>query len=149
VTLREAIEQALNLGESDPLAIAQQIVARHGEQIILAEFDAVEYAATVARGIIGSQRRTGIRSLARLDTARKRDVMLTAVWLPGLGWVKLGDLTAEQFDAAAATARKAAATINRYAEWYEAQAALIREQGVSFYRQVKGALPALPPAEAA
>lgn len=147
MTLREAIEQALNLGEEDPMAIAQQIIARHGESVVLSDFDALEYTAAIARNLIGSRRRANIKSLSTLDTTRKRDLMLDVKWLPGIGYVKLGDLTADQFDLAAGTYRKAAGTLSRYAEWCESQAALMREQGAQFFRQVKGSLPALPAAE--
>jgi hypothetical protein len=149
VTLREAIEQAISLGESDPVAIAHQIVLRHGVETVLSEVDPVEYAADIARGVLGSRRRAGIRSLAHVDTAHKRDLMLDVKWLPGLGYVKLGDCSADDFDLAAATYEKAAGTLSRYAVWCRAQSALIREQGVEKYRQVKGALPALEPAEVA
>lgn len=143
ITLREAIEQTISLGESDPSTIAANVIARYGEEIVLAELDALEYTASVARNVLGARRRSSIGSLAKVDTSRKRDLMLDVKWLPGIGYVKLGELTADQFDLAAATYRKGSETLARYADWCEAQAVLMREQNVEFYRQVKGSLPAL------
>lgn len=144
LSLRQAIEQSVGLGETDPASISRQVIARYGVDLVLAEVDPAKFAEDFARRVIGERRRTGIRSIVRGKPMQREAVMLQIVWLPGLGYVKLGELTADQFDAAAASSRKAASTISRYAEWYEQQAALMRAQGATHYREVVGELPELP-----
>lgn len=144
-SLEEAIAQLIGLGESDPLDIARKLEHRHGAEWLNAELAAhrEEIVAEIVRRKLGQRRRTAIGSLSRVNTASRRDLMLSPVFLLGHGWVKLGDSTAEEFDRAAATYRKGAAALTRYADWFEANAALIRSQGVTKFKQVRGAIPVL------
>lgn len=150
MTLREAIEQAITLGERDPHEIAVKIRARYDDGWLATELVSVadDVIADLSRQMIASSRRSSL-SLARVGSLAKRDLMLQAAWLPGIGWVEFGKFKAEDFDRLAGTYRKAARALDRYAAWCESSAALMRAQGVAEFRQVKGELPALPPAEEA
>lgn len=149
MTLREAIEQQINLGVKDPREIAAAISRRYDSKWLAAELMSVsdDLVADIARSVLSSSRRASL-SLAKVSALPRRDLMLQAAWLPGLGWVEFGRFTAEHFDRLAAQYRKGAAALGRYAEWCEGNAAAMREQGVGEFRQLKGALPALPAAEA-
>lgn len=150
MTLRESIEQLVSLGEKDPHVIAERIRTRNDNTWLAKELLDVadDVISDIARSVLNSGRRSSL-SLAKVEKLQKREIMLAAAWLPGIGWVEFGKFTANNFDHLAATYRKGAAALNRYAEWCEASAALIREQDVAEFRQVKGALPVLPAAVAA
>ena len=150
MTLREAIEQLVDLGEKDPREIAAKLRHRHGDDWLAAELFAAadDLVAEVARHVLGANRRSSL-SLARVAELPKREVMLQAAFLPGVGWVKFGDFAAEDFDRLASTYRKGASALARYAEWCESAAARMREQGASRFRELKGGLPELGAGEAA
>lgn len=150
MTLREAIEQAISLGERDPRAIAERIRGRYDNKWLAKELLEVadELLADEARRVLASQRRSSL-SIARVNQVERSELMLRAAWLPGIGWVEFGKFKPEDFDHLAATYRKGAAALTRYAEWCESAAALMREQNAAEFREVSGDLPALPPAEEA
>jgi len=149
VTLREAIEQQINLGIKDPKEIAHKIGQRFDSKWLAAELVgmAEEVVQDLARSILSSSRRSSM-SLTRVAALPRRDLMLQAAWLPGIGWIEFGHFTVEHFERLAGQYRKGATALTRYAEWCETNAALMRDQGVDEFRLVKGALPALPAAEA-
>lgn len=149
MTLHEAIEQLIALGENDPHEITAKIRSRYDEKWLGLELlrMADDLLPDVARHVIGARRRSA-QSLARVATLDRRDVMLQSAWLPGLGWIEFGKFTVEHWELLASRYRKGASALNRYADWCQSNAALMVEQRVDEFRKVKGALPALPPAEA-
>lgn len=148
MTLQEAIEQAINLGEKDPRAIAATLRKRYDDKWLASELMQIadDVISGEARKILSGERRSS-QSLGKIGSLPKRDLMLQAAWLPGLGWIEFGKFTTANFETLALQYRKGAAALSRYAEWCEASAALMREQEVAEFRQVKGQLPALPPPE--
>jgi hypothetical protein len=149
VTLREAIEQQISIGIKDPREIAQAIGKHFDSQWLASELLTIaeDIVVDLARHQLSSSRRSAM-SLTRVAQLPRRDLMLQAAWLPGIGWVEFGRFTAEMFDRLAGQYRKGAAALSRYAEWCESNATLMRDQGVEEFRQVRGALSALPAAEA-
>jgi hypothetical protein len=149
VTLREAIEQQIGLGVKDPREIAAKIGQRFDAKWLASELAgmAEEIVTDIARGVLSSSRRSSM-SLVKVAAMPRRDLMLQAAWLPGIGWIEFGHFTVENFERLAGQYRKGAAALTRYAEWCDSNATLMREQGVDQFRLVSGALPALPAAEA-
>lgn len=150
MTLQEAIEQLVNLGSSDPKEIAAQVRQRYDDKWLSLELlnSADIILPDLARHVIGNRRRSSL-ALSKVSGFDKRDVMLQAAWLPGIGWMEFGKFTVEHWTALGGRYRNGAAALTRYAEWCESNAALMHTQNVAEFRQVKGALPALPPIEEA
>lgn len=149
MTLREAIEKAISLGEHDPHRIAETVAKRYDKKWLAAELLGLadEIVPDLARRMLTSQRRSSL-SLATIGTVERGDLMLRAAWLPGVGWVEFGKFTADDFDRLAATYRKGARALDRYADWCESAAAAMRAAKAGEFRELTE-IPELPPAEEA
>src|SRR5688500_16738878 len=99
--LMEAILQLVNLGEKDPLTIYRKLEERHGtEWLATALFQyRGQIIPEIARHVLGNERRQAVETIATVARSErkvsKREVKLAAVFVPGEGYKKVGELTAD------------------------------------------------------
>lgn len=152
LSLEAAIEQLINLGENDPVTIAQKLAHQHGGDWVARELAAhwEDILAEIARQRLGSLRRSAIETIgvrARQGSVTKREAVLATLYVPKVGYIKLGDATTDDLLEAAAYRRRLANGLIRWSDWLESLAALLSEQGVGRVRELRGALPDLPAGE--
>lgn len=152
LSLEDAINQLISLGESDPLTIARRLPDLHGYEWVALELaaHAEDILAEIARQRLGSVRRNMIVSIserAKQGSVTKREAVLATLYVPKVGYVKLGEATADDLLAAAFYRRRLAQGLVRWSDWLESLAAQVREQGVSRVRELRGPLPDLPAGE--
>lgn len=155
-SLDQAVAQLISLGEKDPLTIARKLEHRHGHEWVAAQLAErwEEILAEIARQRLGSERRGAIVSLsaqAREQGGKltKRDAVLTSVFIPGAGYIRLGDLTVAQVAEREAYLRRLAHGIDRWASWFAALGGQMVAQGVERVKDLRGPLPELPAGELA
>lgn len=145
MSLEEAIEQLINLGEKDPIEITRKLRDQYGAEWMRAELlqRDDELIAGFARNMLGARRRS--TEGPRLDLARARhgEFMLASKWVPEIGWKKLADLTADDCRAVAAHYRMLARAAGIRADLFDGFAELIEAEGVATLGDVSVALPQL------
>lgn len=117
MTLHEAIEQLVNLGEKDPHEIAKKLRERHGDRWMSqqAALLADDVATNLARQMLGSRRRTAQLVVPAPQRGSWGELLLTAKWVPNVGWKRIGDLTADDCSAVASHYRVLTLTASRQA----------------------------------
>lgn len=151
-SLEDAIEQLINLGESDPITITRRLANLHGGDWIARELAShwEEIIAEIARQKLGQQRRAAVLTIgarSRQGAVSKKEAVLTTLFVPRLGYIKLGEATAQDLLEAAAYRRRLAVGLLRWSDWLESLAAMISEQAVEKVKELKGSLPDLPAPE--
>lgn len=146
MTLELAIQQMINLGERDPLDIAKKLEIRYGvnwvnEQLALYSEDIL---ATFARERLNTLRRTSELALRPGDAHSQAEIMIRKFWVPGEGWKQAGELTISDLEARAGWYDKFAFAAMRRAAWLREVANMMREDNVSFLKELERELPALP-----
>jgi hypothetical protein len=143
MTLKDAIGEEIAAGASDPHEVARIVAEKYGltwlsRQLMKISGDLV---ADLARAQIAASRRSSITLASVVAGAEPRvvtrELILESAWLPGTGWVKFGDFTAENFEELAETYRRGARSLNYYAAWCEEQAAAMRAQGVERFHELE------------
>lgn len=155
-TLEGAIAQLIALGEKDPLTIARKLADRRGGDWVAEQLASrwEEILAEIARQRLGSDRRSAVVSLAATVREHdrkptKRDVLLTSLFVPKKGYVRFGDATADDLDAAQVYRVRLANGLMLWADWLGSVRALMDAQGVAVVKALKGALPEFPSADVA
>lgn len=146
MTLEEAIAQAVNLGEKDPLEIARKIIAKNGPDWLAAELGALaeDIIAERARHALGNVRRGAEIALRPGDHRSQQEVKVSSFWVPGVGWKKGGDVTPDDLRVRAAFYERLSFAAVRRAAWCRDVAELMEAQGAKRLRDFKGELPQLP-----
>jgi len=149
MTLDEAIQQAVNLGEKDPLTIARKILAAHDNNWVATELVSLgeDILAERARKALGSVRRSAELVVRPGNMRGQTDLMLASFWVPGVGYKVAGDLTSSDFRARAQFYDVVERAAVRRAVWCREVADLMDAEKAKTLRKLKAELPALPEAE--
>lgn len=149
MSLEEAIQQLVNLGESDPWEIAKKIEKRNGREWVkeaLSEH-AEDLIADMARRQLGAIRRRAEVALRPGDTLAEAEFKIAKTWVPGTGWKAAGDLTSFDLLAKATWYESAAQAAAVRSAWCREVARLMEMEGAEKLSQLKAELPALPDAD--
>lgn len=146
MTLEEAIQQQVNLGLKDPLTIARKVIERSDKHWLASELSSLaeEIIAERARQRLGAFRRSAEVALRIGDHSTRADMRLAKFWVPGEGWKKAADATAEDLRKRAAFYEKFASAAMRRSSWCREVAALMDAEGAPTLAKLKAELPALP-----
>lgn len=146
MTLDEAIEQQITLGGKDPVDIARRVESLFGREWITeqAAMFADEFVVTRARTKLSVHRRSAEVALRPGDEMSQADMKIAKAWIPGDGWVKVADLTADHLDKRASWYETFADASLKRALWCRDVAGMIRDDGVRTLGKLKRPLPALP-----
>ena len=148
LSLEEAIQQLITLGEKDPLIIARKIEKHYEADWLKEELYALreQTISQIARTRINSRRHTAMSALRKGRQAPK-ELMLLGEWIPnhkgGFGWKRLGDWTAADLRSRENYYRKMSGSALRLADWCQRCAQLIEDEGVGTLGKVKAPLPTL------
>lgn len=149
MTLDEAIQQMINLGETDPRTIAEKLPERHDEAWLAAELLAL--SANVieerARHRISAARRQSQIALRPGDQVSSAEMKARTQWIPNEGWIRVSDLTAAHLRALAEWYRRLAGAAMQRVGWCLEVVELMEAEGVQKLGKLKAALPALPELE--
>jgi hypothetical protein len=153
MSLEDAIAQQINLGQRDPLTIADKCANLYGGDWVAEQLAAnwKEILAEIARQKLGNERRSAIHSIGDLAREKakpaKRDLLLTTLFIPSRGYIALGEATDEDLGEAAGYRRRLAGGLIRWADWYDDVRTQLLTQNVLRVRELRGQLPALPSPE--
>lgn len=146
MTLEEAIEQQITLGQKNPHAVFGQLERLFGE-------DLSELARPYIADLVSEMARQKINALRRADVAKitpgsvaDSKIMLRSLWVPaesGITYKRIADMTADDFEARAGYLDRMIIGITRHAEWCRAVAKKIRRTKAGVAGNLKS-LPALP-----
>lgn len=145
ITLEEAIEQQINLGQKNPHAVFDQLERQFGDELAeLARPYIADLVSEMARQKINARRRADVAKITPgvLDGS----IMLRSLWVPaesGITYKRIADMTADDFEARAAYLDRMIVGITRHAEWCRLVARKIRRSKVGTAGNLKS-LPALP-----
>lgn len=151
MNLEEAIGQLITLGEKDPLTIVEKLVHRHGKEWLdeQATLYAADFAADMARRVLGAQRRHSEVALRPGDQVTSAELKVRSYWVPEQGWKPAKDLTATDLRARAAFYERLSHGALQRAAWCREVAALMESEGAEKLGKLKAALPPLPEDESA
>lgn len=92
--LEQALDLVIEEGERDPLSVARKVIDTHGEHWVLNQLrpHMLEIVAGMARKKIRPLKRTP--APVPIDLSRQLE-QRTRVWIPGVGYKIISDLTAE------------------------------------------------------
>lgn len=146
MTLEEAIQQEITLGQKDPLEIARRIAISQGDEWVTEQLAllAEDLVAELARRRLGSQRRGAELALRPGDTAASSELKIRSAWVPGSGWKRAADLTTDDLLMRAAWYERLAGASLRRASWCREVVDLMAQEGVKTLGKLKSALPPLP-----
>lgn len=146
MSLEEAIQKLINLGEKDPLNIARAICERNDKDWLLSELEALaeDVVADIARRRLSGQRRSAEIALRPGDEIASAELKLRSFWIPGKGWTRAAELAANDLRVRATWEERLAGSIMRRVEWMREVAGLMDSEGVKKLGQLKATLPALP-----
>lgn len=149
MTLDEAIRQLISLGYGDPVAIAEQLEARHGVDWLTQQLSDHRHdiLAELARKRLGSVRRSAELALRPGDQMASETMKIAKTWVPGDGWKRVSDLTLTDLQAKATWYRSLAQAAVRRAAWCEEVIGMMQSEGVKLLGALQSALPPLPPEE--
>jgi hypothetical protein len=136
ITLDGAIAQAYNLGYKDPDAIVEHVLARHGEEWVHTQLNALSVLRWMARNFTtqrlhAAQRKTD--SLGFLSDEER----LARAWVPTIGPIKrlgyesIGRWTAEQHDERADYLDRQGNACHAKRDRHRGYSALIRERAAT------------------
>lgn len=154
MSLEEAIQQLITLGEKDPAEIARKIEERHGRDWLADELLArsTEFVGGMARQRLGAERRHAVVRIPKTDVPAG-ELKLKSVWIPDLlapgvgGHKAMADCTAEDFDRRATWLTGLSEAVARQSQWFRDLADRMRDQGAKTFRGYRGQLPTLPDPE--
>jgi hypothetical protein len=143
VTLRDAIQQLVNLGEKDPREILEKLRDRNGDEWLRDEVAelAEEFVLEIARQELGRRRRASEISRVVQGDNTTGEIKIQSKWIPVVGYKAIGDLTVADCRAVADHYRQLEHAAGTRFRAYNALANLMEEQGVSLVREVRGVLP--------
>lgn len=149
LTLYEAIEQLVNLGERDPIEIAEKIKTRNDRRWLRDQLEALadDIIADGARRQLGSVRRKLELALRPGDQLSSSEFRIAKAWVPGSGYKVAGDLTRDDLLARAAWYETFADASVRRATWCRDVVSLMDAEGVLTLGALKATLPELPAAD--
>lgn len=150
MTIDEAIEQLIHVGEKDPLTIARRIEQEYGEQDWLAQEligRTEEILAEWARRRLGSVRRSAEIALRPGDSRSQGDLQLAGFWIPGEGWKRAADVTAADLRTRAHFYDLLSLASQRRATWCREVADMMDSEGAEKLGGLKAELPPLPDVE--
>lgn len=149
MTLEGAIQQQIEIGERDPIIIADKIVDLYGRDWMCEQLceQAEHLVAGIARSRIGSQRRVTQLNLKPGNPVPQAELKIRSFWVPGKGYVRAADLTSDNLESRAAWNDRFIATVDRHSSWCRQVAAMIRSEGAKNLGRLKAELPALPPVD--
>jgi hypothetical protein len=146
--LDSAIESLINLGEKDPLVIARKLKKRYGNDWVVAELMArdEEILAEMARLRLGNLRRSAVKSVSITHAPKQRsELMIASMWVPNVGWKKVGDLTPEDLRKRAHFHMALSLRNEQIAQWCNECADEIEKEGVQTMGDLH-VIPSLPDA---
>jgi hypothetical protein len=146
MTLDEAIEQMVTLGEINPREIADKIMDTYGKEWVREQVAerADDVVAELARRRLGSVRRAAELALRPGDELSAAEMKIAKWWVPGRGWKRADSLTVDDLEAKAEWYRSLATAALTRALWCDQVVAIMRKQGAKTLGRITGALPALP-----
>ena len=146
MNLEEAIAQLIGLGEKDPLVIARKIEERQGHAWLVEQLSAYaeDLVAELARQRLGSRRRTAEVAIRPGDPITSAEMKIATTFIPGVGWKKYADLTADDLDVRASMYDRLATAMGVRSAWCREVAGLMRAEGVRTLGKLKADLPVLP-----
>ena len=149
MTLEEAINQMIELGEKDPLTITDKLAQRHGEEWLReqASLYAHDLAADMARHMLGSRRRGSEVALRTGDQVSSAELKLRSYWVPEVGYKPAHQLTADDLLARAAFYDKLESAARQRAAWCREVVDLMVAEGAKTLGKLRAALPPLPDEE--
>lgn len=149
-SLDAAIKQFVRLGVEDPVEIASKVRGLHGDDWLAAELLAHgdDLVAEMARREIGNIRRRAELALRPGDEFASAEMKIAKTWVPGVGWKKVGDVTAADLSAKASWYERFAKANLIRAVWCREVIGLMEGEGVKTLGRLKAALPPLPDDEA-
>lgn len=147
--LQDAIRQQINLGERDPLTIYRKVESLYGSEWLAAQLVAYrqDIVSEIARHELGASRRASLSAVVRSTGGKvaKREKMLASVFVPGAGWRAFGECNREEVASVIALYRRLEMASRRYGDFYQRVLDLMVEQGAETVKQLRGALPDVPP----
>lgn len=145
MNLEEAIASLIALGEKDPLTIVDKLSHREGEDWLREQGAAYahDFAADVARRMLGSQRRSSEIALRTGDQVTSAELKLRSYWIPEAGWKPAHQLTSDDFLARASFYDRLAGASVLRARWCRDVAELMVTEGAKTLGKLKAALPPL------
>ena len=146
MNLEEAIAQLIGLGEKDPLVIARKLETQYGHDWVVEQISAYaeDLVAELARQRLGALRRTAEVAIRPGDPITSSEMKLKSIWISGVGYKRVADVTPEDLDARAAMYDRLMRGMGMRAEWCRETAALMRAEGARTLGKLKTALPVLP-----
>jgi hypothetical protein len=146
MTLEEAIDQLINVGEGDPLTIARKVNNAHDAAWLKDELLAhsEDLIAEIARRKLGAIRRSAEIALRPGDQHTQADLMIVKAWVPGEGWKRAADLTPTDCRKRAGFYDVISAAANRRSAWFREIADMMDADNVKTLGGLKRDLPALP-----
>lgn len=146
MTLEEAIQQRINLGEKDPLTIARGLCEQSEPDWLLTELQSIaeDVIAGIARQRLSGQRRSAELALRPGDEVASSELKLRSFWIPGRGWIRAADLAPDDLRARARWEERLAVSIGRRVDWLRDVADMMEAAGVKKLGALKQTLPALP-----
>lgn len=146
VTLEEAIQQQVNLGARDPQGIYEALERQFGndELLELVRPYLPDLLTEMARRRLTAHRRSAEVALRLGDHRSQAQIRLAKAWIPGSGWKRADELTAEDLRLRAAAYDSLANASLVRAQWCREVASMIEEDGVQTLGQLRRELPALP-----
>jgi len=150
--LERAIEQAINLGQKDPVEIVKHIRDLHGEEWWAAQLVLYgdDFVAEMARQRINAERRGAISVLSSrtLQTREQSEVMLKSVWIPSADgftvYKRVADVTAPEWRSRADYLDRLAIGVLKQARWCRDVADRMDESGAATTADLRSPLPELP-----
>lgn len=138
MNLREAIEQQVNLGNRDPLTVADNVLRLYGEETVASWLDVRTVVFDAARQYLSMSRRGAEARASQhaLPSEQASEMRRESVWVDGKGYVDADDLTADDCLVRAEHYRTLAAQNEAKARLYESWAAAIRAAGVGTLGEV-------------
>jgi hypothetical protein len=146
LSLEEAIQQIINLGQHDPLTVTREIEERYEIEWLKEELYALreEFISYLARQRINNRRRSAMTALRK---GKPGDLMLAGEWVPNWGWKRLADWTAADLRSRENYYRKIAGSALLLADWCRQCIEIMETEKAKTLGKVKTPLPALEEVE--
>jgi hypothetical protein len=151
-TLDEAIEQAITLGQKDPIEIVKRLRESFGDEWFAEQVSgyADDFVAEMCRQRLNAQRRGAIAVLSSRAIRDKAssEVMIQSVWIPSQDgyplYKRVADVTAAEWRSRADYLDRLAIGVLKQSRWARDVADLIDGEGVTTTGDLRVALPQLP-----
>ena len=152
MTLDEAIDKAINLGQKDPIEIVKKIRKQNGDEWFIeqAALYADDFVAEMCRQRLNAQRRSAIAVLSSrsIQSREKGEVMLKSVWIPSADgfplYKRVADVTAAEWRSRADYLDRLAIGVLKQGRWARDVADRMDDEGAATTGDLKAPLPELP-----